>query len=77
MKIGTLVLAAGIALPALPASAETISLAGDELRAAMALAADTLGLLLEPAGAAGLAAIPLLEGESVATVLTGANADVR
>ena len=35
MKIGALVLAAGLALPALPASAETISLAGDELRAAI------------------------------------------
>ncbi|MFI7676077.1 threonine/serine dehydratase [Actinophytocola sp. NPDC049390] len=49
----------------------------DELRAAMALAAETLGVLLEPAGAAGLAAIPKLGTESVATVLTGANADVR
>jgi hypothetical protein len=35
MKIGALVLAAGLALPALPASAETVSLAGDELRAAI------------------------------------------
>ena len=49
----------------------------DELRSAMRLAAETLGLLLEPAGAAGLAAIPALGTESVATVLTGANADVR
>lgn len=49
----------------------------DELREAMALAAETLGLLLEPAGAAGLAALPRVDAESVATVLTGANADVR
>jgi hypothetical protein len=35
MKIGALVLAAGIALPALPAGAESISLAGDELRQAI------------------------------------------
>lgn len=49
----------------------------DELRSAMALAADTLGLLLEPAGAAGLAALAHVETDSVATVLTGANADVR
>jgi threonine dehydratase len=49
----------------------------DELREAMALAAETLGLLLEPAGAAGLAALAHIDAESVATVLTGANADVR
>lgn len=49
----------------------------DELREAMALAAETLGLLLEPAGAAGLAALSHIDAESVATVLTGANADVR
>ena len=35
MKIGALVLAAGIALPALPAAAESVSLAGDELRQAI------------------------------------------
>jgi threonine dehydratase len=49
----------------------------DELRAAMALAAETLGVLLEPAGAAGLAALSHVDAGSVATVLTGANADVR
>lgn len=49
----------------------------EELRTAMRLAADMLGLLLEPAGAAGLAALPHIDAESVATVLTGANADVR
>jgi threonine dehydratase len=51
----------------------------DELRAAMRLATETLGLLPEPAGAAGLAAIAghghAIPGESVATVITGANAD--
>jgi hypothetical protein len=35
MKIGALVLAAGLALPALPAAAESITLAGDELRQAI------------------------------------------
>ena len=35
MKIGALVIAAGFALPALPATAEPISLAGDELRQAL------------------------------------------
>lgn len=35
MKIGTVLLAVGIALPALPATAESVSLAGDELRAAI------------------------------------------
>ena len=35
MKIGALVLAAGLALPALPATAESITLAGNELRQAI------------------------------------------
>ena len=35
MKLGALILAAGLALPALPASAESVSLAGDELRQAI------------------------------------------
>ena len=35
MKIGALVLAAGLALPALPATAESITLAGDDLRQAI------------------------------------------
>jgi threonine dehydratase len=41
----------------------------------MRLAANTLGLLLEPAGAAGLAAIKVgdLPGERIATILTGSN----
>jgi threonine dehydratase len=46
-----------------------------DLLEAMRLAAETLGLLLEPAGAAGLAAIRTcaLPGERLATVLTGSN----
>jgi hypothetical protein len=35
MKIGAFVIAAGLALPALPANAESISLSGDELRQAI------------------------------------------
>ncbi len=35
MKIGALVLAACVALPALPAAAESVTLAGDELRQAI------------------------------------------
>ncbi len=35
MKIGAFVLAAGLALPVLPAAAESVSLAGDELRQAV------------------------------------------
>ena len=35
MKIGALVLAAGLALPALPAAAESITLTGDALREAI------------------------------------------
>jgi hypothetical protein len=35
MKIGAFVIAAGLALPALPATAESISLSGDELRQAI------------------------------------------
>jgi threonine dehydratase len=52
----------------------------DELRAAMRLAAETLGVLPEPAGAAGLAVVAA-HGDAIpadgmaATVITGANAD--
>lgn len=51
-----------------------------DLRAAMHLAARTLGVLPEPAGAAGLAAllagvVPGAPDAPVATVLTGGNAD--
>ena len=47
----------------------------DDLFEAMRLAAGTLGLLLEPSGAAGLAAIRVhdLPGDRLATVLTGSN----
>ncbi|GAA2592785.1 PLP-dependent lyase/thiolase [Actinomadura fulvescens] len=57
---------------------DLLLIADDELLAAMHLAAETLGLLLEPAGAAGLAAIAARDvpGDVVATVLTGANADL-
>jgi threonine dehydratase len=46
-----------------------------DLLRAMQLSAQTLGLLLEPSGAAGLAAIQVhdLPGDRVATVLTGSN----
>ena len=46
-----------------------------ELLRAMQLSAQTLGLLLEPSGAAGLAAIQVhdLPGDRLATVLTGSN----
>jgi threonine dehydratase len=46
-----------------------------DLLDAMRLATETLGLLLEPAGAAGLAAIRVRHppGERLATVLTGSN----
>ena len=47
----------------------------DDLLQAMQLSAETLGLLLEPSGAAGLAAIRVhsLPGDRLATVLTGSN----
>ncbi|OXM42355.1 pyridoxal-5'-phosphate-dependent protein subunit beta [Amycolatopsis alba DSM 44262] len=50
----------------------------DDLRAAMRLGAETLGVLPEPAGAAGLAALTVhdLPGDRVATVITGANAEL-
>jgi threonine dehydratase len=46
-----------------------------DLLEAMQLSAETLGLLLEPSGAAGLAAIRVhdLRGDRLATVLTGSN----
>jgi threonine dehydratase len=48
----------------------------DEIRAAMALVAHSLGVLVEPAGAAGVAALSQhserLPGERVAVLLTGA-----
>lgn len=50
----------------------------DDLRAAMRLGAETLGVLPEPAGAAGLAALTRhdIPGDLAATVITGANADL-
>jgi threonine dehydratase len=47
----------------------------DDLLQAMKLSAETLGLLLEPSGAAGLATIRVhnLPGDRLATVLTGSN----
>ncbi|MEU5882953.1 pyridoxal-phosphate dependent enzyme [Spirillospora sp. NPDC047279] len=49
----------------------------DALLDAMRLTADTLGILLEPAGAAAIAAITAhdVPGDTIAAVLTGANAD--
>jgi threonine dehydratase len=50
----------------------------DEIRAAMALIAESLGVLVEPAGAAGIAALARypekMTGERVAILLTGAAA---
>ncbi|MEV6906241.1 pyridoxal-phosphate dependent enzyme [Amycolatopsis sp. NPDC051071] len=50
----------------------------DDLRAAMRLGAETLGVVPEPAGAAGLAALTVhdIPGDFAATVVTGANADL-
>jgi threonine dehydratase len=49
----------------------------DDLVTAMCLAAETLGVILEPAGVAGLAAIARhdIRGDRVATVLTGGNVE--
>jgi len=48
----------------------------DDLRAAMALIADTIGVLVEPSGAAGVAAVQghSVPGERIALLLTGASA---
>jgi threonine dehydratase len=55
---------------------EVVLVDDDDLRAAMKLIADSLGVLVEPAGAAGVAALRRhggeLPGERVALVLTGA-----
>jgi threonine dehydratase len=55
---------------------EVVLVDDDEIQAAMALIADSLGLLVEPAGAAGVAAVARhseqLPGERVAVLLTGA-----
>lgn len=54
---------------------EIVLVTDDEMLAAMRLAATTLGLILEPSGAAGLAAIARHNppGDLVATILTGSN----
>jgi threonine dehydratase len=53
---------------------EIVLVDDDDLRAAMALVADTIGVLVEPSGAAGVAAVQrhALPGERIAVVLTGA-----
>ena len=53
---------------------EIVLVADDEIRAAMVLIADTVGVLVEPSGAAGVAAVPphTVPGERIAVVLTGA-----
>jgi threonine dehydratase len=57
---------------------EIVLVEEDDLRLAMQLVADSLGLLVEPAGAAGIAALlrhgASFRGERVAVVLTGAAA---
>src|SRR5690606_15035667 len=57
---------------------EVVLVDDGQIRSAMHLAAETLGVLPEPAGAAGLAAIAAhgVPGP-VATVITGANADLE
>ncbi len=77
-------IADGIAVSApIPKSVARVAQLVDEIVAvddaamldAMRLAALTLGLLLEPAGAAGLAAIRAhsIPGDRLATILTGSN----
>jgi threonine dehydratase len=57
---------------------EVVLVDDDDIRAAMALIADSVGALVEPAGAAGVAAVSRhsaqLPGERVAVLLTGAAA---
>jgi threonine dehydratase len=54
---------------------EVVLVDDDDLRAAMALVAESMGVLVEPAGAAGVAALArhpeTLAGERVAVLLTG------
>jgi len=60
--------------------ADTLTVSDSELLKAVAYAAQTLKLLVEPSGAAGLAALIsgkcAVGGKAVAVVLTGANADL-
>jgi threonine dehydratase len=57
---------------------EVVLVDDDEIQAAMTLIADSVGVLVEPAGAAGVAAVSRyseqLSGERVAVLLTGAAA---
>jgi threonine dehydratase len=57
---------------------EVVLVDDDDMRAAMALVAESMGVLVEPAGAAGVAALArhpeTLVGERVAVLLTGAAA---
>lgn len=57
---------------------EVLTIDDDDLRAAMKLIADRLGLLVEPSGAAGVAALlkhgTAIPGDRVAVLLTGAAA---
>jgi threonine dehydratase len=57
---------------------EVVLVEDDDLRAAMALVAESMGVLVEPAGAAGVAALARhpqsLAGERAAVLLTGAAA---
>jgi threonine dehydratase len=54
---------------------EIVLVDDDEIRAAMMLIADTTGFLVEPSGAAGVAAVRsrAVPGERIAVVLTGAS----
>jgi threonine dehydratase len=57
---------------------EVLVVDDDDIQAAMALIADSVGVLVEPAGAAGVAAVSRhseqVPGERVAVILTGAAA---
>lgn len=54
---------------------DIVLVSDEDLRHAMSLIAEHLSTLAEPAGAAGIAAVAagLIDGESIATIITGAN----
>lgn len=54
---------------------DIVLVSDEQMLEAMRLAASTLGLVLEPSGAAGLAAIRAhsIVGDRIATILTGSN----
>ena len=58
---------------------EVVAVSDERIMHAIAICANTLGLIIEPAGAAGLAAIldnrDAWKNKSVATVLCGSNID--